>query len=52
MSPRQAALVECRFFGGLGVEETAGALGVSPSTVTREWRSARAWLSRELRHGP
>ena len=44
LDPRQAAVVECRTFGGLSVEETAEALGVSPSTVKREWRTARAWL--------
>jgi len=37
-----------RFFGGLGVEETAEALGVAPNTVTRDWNFARAWLRREL----
>ena len=38
-----------RFFAGLGVEETATALGVSPVTVMRDWRVARAWLFKELR---
>ena len=37
-----------RFFGGLTVEETAEALDVSPETVTRDWRTAKAWLLREL----
>lgn len=46
--PRQAQLVECRFFGGLDVPETASLLGVSESTVLREWRLARAWLARAL----
>jgi RNA polymerase sigma factor (TIGR02999 family) len=46
--PRQAELVELRFFGGMTVEETAVALGVSPATVKREWTHARAWLHREL----
>lgn len=49
LNARQAALVECRFFGGLDVPETAESLGVSESTVLRDWRVARAWLSRELR---
>ncbi len=47
--PAQARLVELRYFGGLTVEETADALGVSPSTVKREWAVVRAWLRRELR---
>lgn len=46
--PRRARIVECRFFGGLSIEETAEALGVSPATVKREWSLARAWLYREL----
>jgi DNA-directed RNA polymerase specialized sigma24 family protein len=41
-------LVELRFFAGLDLEETAAVLGVSESTVTREWRLARAWLFRRL----
>lgn len=45
----QVRIVELRFFAGLTVEETAGVLGRSPSTVKREWRLARAWLYRELR---
>jgi RNA polymerase sigma-70 factor (ECF subfamily) len=44
----QARLVELRYFGGLNIEETAAALGISPSTVKREWAVARAWLRREL----
>ena len=50
LSPRQAALVEGRFFGGLSWTESAEALGVSEATVMREWRSARAWLARQMRH--
>jgi RNA polymerase sigma factor (TIGR02999 family) len=46
-----ARLVELRFFGGLTVDETATALGVSPATVGREWSVARAWLQRELSAG-
>ena len=49
LSPRQARVVECRYFAGLGVEETAEALAVSPRTVKRDWVLARAWLFRELR---
>lgn len=45
---RQARIVELRFFGGLTVEETAEVVGISTATVKREWRTARAWLRREL----
>ena len=48
IGPRQAQVIELRFFGGLTVEETAQVLQVSPQTVMREWRLARAWLAREL----
>jgi RNA polymerase sigma factor (TIGR02999 family) len=48
LSPRQALMVECRFFGGLSVPETARVLDVSEATVLRDWRAARAWLAREL----
>lgn len=48
MNERQARVVECRFFGGMSVEETAETLNVSPATVKREWATARAWLNREL----
>ncbi len=48
LNGRQARIVECRFYGGMSVEETAEALGVSPATVKREWTTARAWLNREL----
>jgi RNA polymerase sigma factor (TIGR02999 family) len=48
MDPRRAKVIELRFFGGLSVEETAEALHVSPQTVMRDWRLARAWLAREL----
>jgi RNA polymerase sigma factor (TIGR02999 family) len=47
--PRQSRVVELRYFGGLTVEETAAALEMSPRTVKREWRVARAWLHREVR---
>ena len=52
LDPRQAHLVECRYFGGLSVEETAEVLGVAPATVKREWRSARAWLYAALKDRP
>ena len=45
---RQSRVVECRFFGGLTIEETANALGVSPRTVKRDWAMAQAWLHREM----
>jgi RNA polymerase sigma factor (TIGR02999 family) len=47
--PRKAQVIELRFFGGLTVAETAAVLGVSPDTVMRDWRLAKAWLMRELR---
>jgi RNA polymerase sigma factor (TIGR02999 family) len=50
LNPRQALMVESRFFGGLDVPETAELLGVSEATVLRDWRAARAWLAAELRH--
>jgi RNA polymerase sigma factor (TIGR02999 family) len=49
LDERQARVVECRFFGGMEVAETAEALGISEATVLRDWRAARAWLARELR---
>jgi RNA polymerase sigma factor (TIGR02999 family) len=49
LDPRQAKVVELRFFGGMNVEEVAQALGVSKRTVEGDWTFARAWLSRELR---
>ena len=49
VSPRQALMVESRFFGGLDIDETAELLGVSEATVNRDWRAARAWLAHELR---
>jgi RNA polymerase sigma factor (TIGR02999 family) len=51
IDPRRVQVVEMRFFGGLTVEETASVLQVSPQTVMRDWRLARAWLARELRAG-
>lgn len=49
--PQQAQLVELRFFGGLSIEEAAGVLGVSRTTVKRNWNVSKAWLARELRKG-
>lgn len=51
MNPRQSAMVEARFFGGLEVEEIASLLGVSEATVLRDWRSARAWLAAQVKRG-
>jgi RNA polymerase sigma factor (TIGR02999 family) len=51
MSPRQATLVESRFFGGLDIRETAELLEISEATVLRDWRAAKAWLANELRGG-
>jgi len=48
MDPRQAQLVELRFFGGLTIEETAELMALSPATVKREWTTARRWLQREI----
>jgi RNA polymerase sigma factor (TIGR02999 family) len=48
LDPDQGRIVELRFFGGLTVEETAAALGISPATVKREWAVAKGWLYREL----
>ena len=51
--PRQSRIVECRFFGGMSIDDTAIALGVSPATVKRGWSMAQAWLYRDLRRiGP
>ena len=51
LDPRQARIVELRFFAGLTVEETAEVVAVSTATVKREWRTARAWLKREIALG-
>lgn len=48
LDERQARVVECRFFAGMSVEETAEALDISPATVKRDWTVARAFLNREL----
>jgi len=52
MNPRHRQVVELRYFGGLSVEETAEALNVSPITVKRDWRVARAWLKGQVRPEP
>jgi RNA polymerase sigma factor (TIGR02999 family) len=48
LDTQQSQLVELRFFGGLSIEETAEALGISSATVKRDWASAKAWLLREI----
>jgi RNA polymerase sigma-70 factor (ECF subfamily) len=48
IEPRRSRVVEMKFFGGLTIDETADALGVSPQTVLRDWRLAKVWLLREL----
>ncbi len=49
LDPQQSRVVELRVFGGLSVEETAAALGISPRTVKREWSMAKAWLHQQLK---
>jgi len=51
MDPRKARVIELRFFGGLSVEETAEVLKLSPQSVMRDWKLAKAWLTRELSAG-
>jgi RNA polymerase sigma-70 factor, ECF subfamily len=46
--PRKVRIIEMRFFGGLSVEETATVLNISPQSVLRDWKLARAWLTREM----
>lgn len=48
IAPRRCRVVECRFFAGLTIDETAEALGVASGTVKRDWRLAREWLNRKL----
>lgn len=48
IDPRQGKVVECRFFGGLTIEETGRVLDISPRTVKRDWAMAQAWLHREM----
>lgn len=52
LDPMQSEIVEARFFGGLSTDEIAQHIGVSPATIERRWRLARAWLYRELRGEP
>jgi RNA polymerase sigma factor (TIGR02999 family) len=49
IEPRQAAMVESRFFGGFEISEISSLLGISEATVLRDWRVAKAWLGQELR---
>jgi RNA polymerase sigma-70 factor, ECF subfamily len=49
VDPRKSKVVEMRYFGGLSIEETAEALGISVGTVNRDWRLARSWLIREMK---
>ncbi len=51
IDPRKARVIELRFFGGLSVEETAEVLALSPQSVMRDWKLAKAWLLRELSRG-
>jgi len=48
MDPQQGRIVELKFFGGLSIDETAEVLSIGHATVEREWKSARAWLRRQL----
>jgi RNA polymerase sigma-70 factor (ECF subfamily) len=48
VDPRKSQIVELRFFGGLNIDETAEVMKISPATVQREWRAARAWLQRAM----
>jgi RNA polymerase sigma factor (TIGR02999 family) len=50
IDPRKARVIELRFFGGLSVEETAEVLKISPQSVMRDWKMARAWLMVQLEH--
>ena len=52
LHPRQCQVIELRFFAGLSVEEASAILKVSPDTVMRDWRAAKAWLERELEVQP
>jgi len=51
LDEQQGRIVELRFFGGLSTEEIAEVLGISPSTVKRDWNVAKAWLTREMKRG-
>ena len=52
LDPRQARIVDLRAFAGLNIPDTAEVLGVSETTVSRSWASAKAWLYRELKRSP
>ena len=52
INPRQAQVVESRYFGGFEIAETAALLQVSEATVERDWRAAKAWLSMQIRRSP
>jgi RNA polymerase sigma-70 factor, ECF subfamily len=52
LNPRQSQVVELRYFGGLDIGETAEALSISPETVMRDWRAAKAWLYSQLSATP
>jgi RNA polymerase sigma factor (TIGR02999 family) len=49
MDPRQSRIVECRFFGGMTIDDTATALGIAPATIGREWAKAKAWLYDDMK---
>ena len=49
LSPRSSSIIECRYFAGLSIDETAAVLDLSPSTVKRSWRAARSWLHETIR---
>jgi RNA polymerase sigma factor (sigma-70 family) len=51
LHPQQERIIELQYFGGLSIESTARLLGISTSTVSRDWNVARAWLRRELTRG-
>ena len=51
LDPQQCRVVELRFFAGLSIEDTSEVLGISTSTVNRDWNTARVWLFRELERG-
>jgi RNA polymerase sigma-70 factor, ECF subfamily len=50
LDSRQSQIVELRFFGGLSIEDSSRVLGISPTTVKREWATARAWLYEQMSH--
>jgi RNA polymerase sigma-70 factor, ECF subfamily len=52
LDEQQARVVELRYFGGLSIQETSEALGISAATVKRDWATARAWLHREIQQPP